>query len=183
MKETPPKEEPPPKAEPTFPDLATVNAARAFWETRAHTRRHARQNEIPSRCFATIDNSEDGDVYFLNYFEQHDTFSGAEFYIDQKEFNPDGFCCMLPRGPYCCQAAAERWWRSQLASKTAKRSDYPLARIHHFHDGDKALKAYWETYNTFAGAEVAIRSFSLEISDSSDDEGFEWHLFCADNKL
>ena len=107
LKENPPKEEPPPKAEPTFPDLATVNAARAFWETRAHTRRHARQNEIPSRCFATIDNSEDGDVYFLNYFEQHDTFSGAEFYIKQEEFNPDWLWGMLSQGPCCCRAAAE----------------------------------------------------------------------------
>ena len=119
-----------------------------------------------------------GDDALWEYFETENTFSGAEIDV---EFVLER--AMPLRAPRKCPNAAERWWTSQDASDSAKKSRWAMARIHHGKPGDDDLRQYFREHETFAGAWVHILPFSTTITDSSDDEAWEWHEMLHDCRL
>ena len=116
-----PKEEPQPPNEEPKPDEATINAAHAFWSPRER----AKGRPCPPQV---IESTRAGDdAYLLAYFNLHGTFSGAEVYIKS---DIDAAASASRHGPSRCAAAGAKWWTSQNASAKARRSKYPLARVH-----------------------------------------------------
>ena len=77
---------------------------------------------------ARIQHGRAGDDILMRYYLRHDTFNGAEVYIE----------------PNVCHNAAAR-------------AQWPMAQIEHGNGEDELLKRYYLEHNTFAGAMVYIK--------------------------
>ena len=171
----PPNDEPPSSEEPVL-DFATTSAARAYWMYRWLAQG---KGSTGPRAIIWSDKADDDALW--EYFKTECAFSGAEIYV---EFELDVLDSAIPlHGSHRCPNAAERWWTSQDASDSAKKSEYPMARIHHGQPGDYDLRQHFRKHRTFAGAWVHIQPFSTTNTDSSDDEAWEWHEMLHDCRL
>ena len=54
---------------------------------------------------------------------------------------------------------------------------HPMARIHHDGTGDNDLMLYFQTYNTFSGAEVDIQPISAAFTMGPDHDDWVWYEY------
>ena len=90
---------------------------------------------------ARIQHGRDGNDSLMRYYLRHDTFNGAEVYIE----------------PNVCYNAA--YYREQYyrAEEHYPKARYPIAQIEHGGGEDELLKQYYLEHYTFAGAMVYIK--------------------------
>ena len=109
------------------------NAAGLLWPTFRTGAEHPK---------ARIQHGRAGDDILMRYYLRHDTFNGAEVYIEPN---------------VCHNAAARAHDDYYRADEHYPEARYPRAHIEHGGGEDELLKRYYLEHYTFAGAMVYIK--------------------------